>query len=61
MAVHNPNEFDGNCPKCGYMPDFLETTKNEEGETIVKYFCSECNIKIVVNDETDEIEETYDA
>ena len=56
------SEFDGNCPECGNLPDFLETKMNDEiGLTCTTYFCSECNIKIVVVDDLDEILETYEA
>lgn len=61
MAVHNPKEFDGCCPKCGTTRiDFLENTRNDEDEKITKFYCWKCKIVIEVNDETDEVEDFYD-
>lgn len=60
MAVHNPKEFDGCCPKCGTTRiDFLENYRNSEGEKFTKFYCFKCSIVIVVND-GDEVEEFYD-
>jgi len=57
MAVHNPREFDGCCPKCGTTRiDWLDKIRNDEGERILKYFCDRCQVVIEVNDETDEVE-----
>lgn len=57
MAVHNPKEFDGCCPKCGTTRiDWLDKIKNDEQEWILKYFCSRCQVVIEVNQETDEVD-----
>lgn len=61
MAVHDPKEFDGCCPKCGTARiDFLENTRNDFDEKVIKFYCWKCKIAIVVNSETDEVEEFYD-
>ena len=60
MYKNNPREFDGCCPKCGSARiEFLENTRNFEGEKFTKFYCFKCSIVIVVNG-NDEVEEFYD-